>query len=104
MNNSRAQMLFDSIPTGRASAMTIAPDDEANRSFRIMVQKANENGDCIINNGYGYFRPRKNSKADREEFIKYCKKECHRARLILFKVKAMQRNQMIDDNQERMKL
>ena len=71
---SHAQMLFDRIRTGRENALKT--DRRSDREFRRLVAKANKEGDCIINNGYGYFRP---GPDDAEEVDHYIWAELHRA-------------------------
>lgn len=49
---------------------------------REQIEKANNNGDCIINVGDGYYRPDPNDIEDEVEFNEYMAKELHRARAI----------------------
>ena len=83
MRKSRAEDLFDKIKTGRENAL-IVPNNFTD--FRTMVAEANKNGDCIINNGQGYFRP---GPEDEEELKHYLFRELHRADEITDKVDAM---------------
>lgn len=83
MRKSRAEELFDMIKTGKENAL-IVPNSFTN--FRALVAKANKNGDCIINNGQGYFRP---GPDDEDELRHYLYRELHRADEITDKVDAM---------------
>lgn len=83
MRKSRAEDLFDKIKTGRENAL-IVPNNFTD--FRTMVAEANKKGDCIINNGQGYFRP---GPDDEEELKHYLFRELHRANEITDKVDAM---------------
>ena len=74
---SHAQMLFDRIRIGRENALCISNRD--NREFRRLVAQANKSGDCIINNGFGYFRP---GPDDEDEVRHYIQAELHRAQEI----------------------
>ena len=80
---SEAEMLFDRIKTGRANALKVP-----NRytDFRELVAAANRTGDCIINNGEGYYRP---GPEDEDELRHYLYREKHRADAIMDKVDAM---------------
>ena len=80
---SEAEMLFDKIATGRAYALKVP-----NRytDFRALVAEANRNGDCIINNGEGYYRP---GPEDEKELTYYLFRELRRAKSINDKVDAM---------------
>lgn len=81
---SHAQILFDRIPTGKANAIKISNRD--NREFRRLVAEANKSGDCIINNGGGYFRP---GPDDKDELDHYLWSELHRAQEIEDKAYSM---------------
>lgn len=50
-----------------------------------MVEKANCNGDCIINVGKGVFRPIPGDPVDEAAFHEYIAKDLHRARAIQYK-------------------
>lgn len=80
---SHAEVLFDKIQTGRANALKVSNSFTA---FRALVAEANKNGDCIINNGDGYYRP---GSDDEEELKHYLYRELHRADEITDKVYAM---------------
>ena len=55
--NEYAEFLFDRIPTGSEHALRRPADSRTDRQLRRLIQDANMSGDCIINNGAGYFRP-----------------------------------------------
>lgn len=75
-----AQSIFDRITSGHKNAIR-RPDviDKSNssidRALRELVEHANRNGDCIINAGFGYFRPNPLDEEDRAYFREYIKKE-----------------------------
>lgn len=78
----KAQEYFDRIPDGHRNAMRRPWDKNTDRKFRRMVEKANNNGDCIINVGEGIYRPVPGDPVDEAELNKYLAKELHRARAI----------------------
>lgn len=77
-----AEQYFCRIPDGHANAIQRPFNDCVDRCFRKMVEKANNNGDCIINTGFGVFRPIPGNEVDEAELNKYLAKELHRARAI----------------------
>ena len=83
MKKTRAEELFNMIQTGRANALKV-PNNFTN--FRSLVAEANKKGDCIINNGEGYYRP---GPDDEDELRHYLYRELHRADEITDKVDAM---------------
>jgi hypothetical protein len=83
MRKSRAEILFDSIQTGKENALKV---HNSFYDFRKLVAEANKNGDCIINTGCGYYRP---GPDDEEELKHYLYREIHRATEITNKVDAM---------------
>ena len=83
----QAQRLFDLIGEGFGHAVSRPKDPAIDRSLRRLVADANSAGDCIINVGFGYYRP---GADDFIEFQEYVAKERHRAREILRKVSRMQ--------------
>lgn len=92
MDEDKANEAFALV--GRAAVDT-ALDDKSVLSLaecmfergKKMVQYANQNGDCIINVGGGYFRPIPGK--DDEDADYYFARELHRAREILYKRKRM---------------
>lgn len=83
-----AEYLFDRIETGADMALRRPSDQKTDRQLRRLIQDANMNGDCIINDGSGYFRP---GEDDDVAFEDYCAAERHRAREILRKISRMER-------------
>lgn len=83
--NQAAEDYFARIPDGHAQAMQRPANPVIDRTLRRMIEKANNNGDCIINNGYGIFRPMPGDDVDAAELNTYLNKELHRARAILLK-------------------
>ena len=86
---SHAQVLFDSIKTGRDHAIARPRDANIDRAFRILVAEANKNGDCIINVGNGYYRPTKGDPLEESELNHYLNADLHRADEIMTRVDSM---------------
>ena len=84
---SQAQRLFDLIGEGVGHAVPRPKDPAVDRRLRQLVSEANSTGDCIINMGFGYYRPGDDGCVEFEEYVA---KERHRAREILRKVNRMQ--------------
>ena len=90
-----AQTIFDRITSGAGSAVG-RPDviDKSNstidRALRELVEKANRNGDCIINAGDGYFRPIPGNALDEYYFHEYLGKERSRVKELKNKVSTME--------------
>lgn len=82
-----AEYLFDRIETGAEMALRRPADRRTDRQLRKMIQEANMNGDCIINDGTGYFRP---GEDDDVAFEDYIAAERSRAREILKKISRME--------------
>jgi hypothetical protein len=59
------------------------------RALRKKVEKANMEGDCIINLGDGYFRPNRRDEADVYAYRLYRAKELKRAKTIIDKISSM---------------
>lgn len=84
---SEAERLFDRIGTGAARAIARPKDAKVDRQLRKLIAEANLSGDCIINDGSGYFRP---GEDDDIAFENYIRSERSRAREILRKTSRMQ--------------
>ena len=90
-----AQTIFDRITSGARSAVG-RPDviDKSNstidRALRELVEKANRNGDCIINAGDGYFRPIPGNTLDEYYFHEYIVKEKSRVKELDKKISTME--------------
>ena len=84
---SEAEILFDKIGTGAAYAVRRPKDAKVDRQLRRLIADANMNGDCIINDGSGYFRP---GEEDDVAFEAYCAAERHRGWEILHKINRME--------------
>ena len=84
---SEAERLFDRISTGAAYALRRPKDAKVDRQLRKLIAEANLSGDCIINDGSGYFRP---GDDDDIAFETYIAAERSRAREILRKTSRMQ--------------
>lgn len=80
-----AQEYFNRIPDGHAHAMARPWNKVVDRSLRRLIEKANNNGDCIINVGEGIYRPVPGDPVDEKELKQYLAKELHRARAIQLK-------------------
>lgn len=85
----KAEEYFNRIPYGHRNAIQRPWDKNIDRKLRWMIEKANRNGDCIINIGEGIYRPIPGGEVDEAELNKYLAKELHRARAILLKRKCM---------------
>lgn len=85
---SEAERLFDKISTGATRAIARPKDAKVDRQLRKLIAEANLSGDCIINDGSGYFRP---GEDDDVAFETYIRSERSRAREILKKTASMQR-------------
>ena len=59
------------------------------RAFRRLIEYANTHGDCIINDGAGYYRPVRGDGFDEHCFNIYKAKELARAKAIIDKIDAM---------------
>ena len=84
---SQAQRLFDMIGEGVGHAVSRPKDPAVDRRLRQLVSEANSTGDCIINMGFGYYRPGDDDSVEAEV---YFASERHRARAILRKVRKME--------------
>ena len=84
---SEAERLFDKIGTGAYYAVRRPKDPKVDRRLRQLIAEANKNGDCIINDGSGYFRP---GEDDDVAFEAYCAAERHRGWDIIHKVNRME--------------
>lgn len=85
---------FSRIGCGHRNAIS-RPDTSTcaganiDRELRNMIERANNNGDCIINIGSGYFRPIPGDKTDELALKEYIKKEVSRASKVAHKAKVM---------------
>lgn len=86
---SEAQMLFDRINEKRPIPRPGKPG--VDRGLRKLIEEANRTGDCIINNGSGYYRPNAENEIDEYAFHLYKAKELARARAIISKIEAMEK-------------
>lgn len=85
MNETKAKQHFLRIPDGHANPLPRPSNAYTDRMFRRLVENANNNVDCIINVGSGYYRPLPDDEVDTKEFDEYMKKELSRARKIQVK-------------------
>lgn len=81
----QAEEYFGRIRIGNRNAVKRPMNDAVDRPFRGMVEDANIHGDCIVNVGFGYFRPDPSDPADEKYMNEYLAKELSRARKILLK-------------------
>ena len=85
---SEAEKLFDLIGVGAAYAVRRPKNPKVDREFRRLIAEANASGnDCIINAGYGYYRP---GDDDDFEAELYFASERSRAKEILRKLRRME--------------
>lgn len=82
---------LEAIPYGHSSPMPRPADAYKDRALRKKINDANNHGDCIINNGNGYYRPVPGDPVDESELELYLAKELHRAREILKKRLSMRK-------------
>ena len=85
-NQILAQIWFEQIGDDRNKPLRRPKDAAVDRAFRQLIQNANNNGDCIINLGEGYYRP---GKDDFMDLAEYLLKEQARAREIMSKCVSM---------------
>lgn len=85
-----AQNLFLRIGHGKSEMIKRPADPVLDRDLRRIINSANKNGDCIINTGDGYYRPRPWKAEEEKEFKEYTWKELGRGRDILYKRLKMQ--------------
>ncbi len=81
----QAMSYFTRISDGHKNAIQRPWDRVVDRCLRTMIEKANNNGDCIINVGNGIYRPIPGDPVDEKELNEYLNKELHRARAIQLK-------------------
>lgn len=81
--------ILNMIPDGHDNPLPRPSDPHKDRQLRKAIEKANSNGDCIINTGAGYYRVVPGDAVDEKEFNEYLAKELHRARAIQTKRLAM---------------
>lgn len=88
-NRETAESYFNRIPDGHRNAMKRPANPVIDRRLRKMIEKENCNGDCIINVGYGIFRPIPSDPEDERALKEYLGTELSRARASLFKRRCM---------------
>lgn len=76
---------INDIPYGHKEPLARMSNPVKDRKFRKMVEDANNDGDCIINVGNGYYRPVPGDTVDEKELQEYLAKDLHRARAVLKK-------------------
>lgn len=81
----KSRRLFSSDMRRTQKCNTASDGSSVDRIFRNMIEKANCNGDCIINVGKGVFRPIPSDPVDEAAFHEYIAKDLHRARAIQLK-------------------
>ena len=82
---SEEETKYGMIGTGADYALK-RPKGKVDRILRRMISDANKTGDCIINTGFGYFRP---GPDDEDDLKQYLWAELHRAEVIEDKVQSM---------------
>ena len=83
----QAEKLFDMIRDDRPLKRPKNPN--VDRALRKMIEHANNHGDCVINNGTGYYRPDPRNEIDEYAFHLYKSKELAKAKAIISKIEAM---------------
>ncbi|MGN0246814.1 MAG: hypothetical protein ACI4DK_12745 [Lachnospiraceae bacterium] len=80
---------LNDIPYGHTNPLQRPSNPYEDRLLRKNIEIANNEGDCIINVGSGYYRPVPGDEVDEKELNEYLVKELHRSRAILTKRLAM---------------
>lgn len=80
---------INDIPDGHMFPMERPSNAYEDRILRNQINKANNNGDSIINVGNGYYRAVPGDPVDEKEFEEYLAIDLHRARATLKKRLAM---------------
>lgn len=81
----RAEDYFNRIPDGHRRAMQRPSNQYVDRQLRKLIERANNNGDCIINVGNGIYRPIPGDPVDEKEFNEYLNKDRSRASSLIIK-------------------
>ena len=89
-----ARGYFDRIVSGHRNAVqrpdiSVPGNERIDRTLRRLVEKANHEGDCIVNVGRGYYRPIPGDPTDELEFKEYIRLEDSRADKLWGKVYSM---------------
>lgn len=77
--------VLERIKFGHKNALKRSGNQFKDRAERREIERANAEGDCIINVGRGYYRPIPGDPVDDKEFEEYMAGELSRARKILNK-------------------
>lgn len=85
----KAESYFIRIGDGHRNSVKRPWDLRVDRSLRAMVEFANHNGDCIVNDGEGYFRPIPGDEVDRLALNSYFRKEESRIKKEQLKLESM---------------
>ena len=88
----QASDYFNRIPDGHKNAIHRPWNRSVDRVLRGMIERANNNGDRIINVGNGIYRAMPGDPVDQKEFNEYIGKEKSRAKSILLKVGSMEQD------------
>lgn len=80
---------LNDIPYGHEHPLQRPANPYEDRVLRKNIEYANNNGDCVINVGAGYYKPVPGDAVDEKELNEYLAQELHRARAIQAKRLAM---------------
>ena len=80
---------IENIPYGHENAVQRPANPLEDRKLRKEIERANRNGDCVINVGHGIYRPVPGGPIDEAELREYLAKDLSRARNVLYKRKKM---------------
>ena len=80
---------INDIPYGHRHPLQRPANRYEDRELRKKIEIANNQGDCIINVGNGYYRPVPGNAVDEKELNEYIAQEQHRAQAINAKLLAM---------------
>lgn len=80
---------IENIPYGHENAVQRPANPLEDRKLRKEIERANRNGDCVINVGHGIYRTVPGDPIDEAELREYLAKDLSRARNVLYKRKEM---------------
>ena len=75
--------MFGNIRCGHKNPLKRPGNPFEDRRLRKAIEEANNNGDCIINVGNGYYRPVPGDPVDEAEFNRYLAMDLKRVRKTL---------------------
>ena len=88
-NQTLAQIWFEQIGDDGTKPLKRPKDPTVDREFRELIEYANNHGDVIINDGAGYYRPKRGDGFDEHCYNIYKAKELAKAKKIIKKIERM---------------